>query len=934
MLSRLAGVGVMVWLGLWSAGLRAQSSVATCGVPPGGKAAVENLFNEQQEIWLGQVEADLVESDVRPVQDRALNEHLQSIADRLLATMPPTKIQFTVTLVESNEVNAYSIAGGHIYVYRKLAAIAGSDDELAGVIGHEIGHILVHHSALDASRDMVRLLHITSVGDKEDIRRKFGAMLDAEYTDKHPDKVDEAPEEAQADQIGVYTAAAAGYRAQAYSDFWNRAFFVKGRTGSKLGDFLGITKPNQKRLRSINAFVAALPGGCGSKAPPRTDDFAAWHRAVVENQKGEEVARSVALHEATLTPPLRMELDQVRFSPDGRSILAQDQSSIFVLGREPLALRYRIDARQAMPAHFSPDSRSITFSTPGLHTEQWSTDEKKLLAAHEIYLPETCYDTRLSPDGRTLLCVQFDTEDWRLDLALVDTETSTTVWKKKGWLEPNGPLGYNLLVSAAMQTSTPFFVSSYSASGQVLLFGGGDAKVAFDLSKREVIKPGWDLKSSISGEYAFIGDDRVAGRNLSNPMESNVFSFPGGAHLLRTTLPPEIGTVTHPGDKQYVLGYGMQGYGVCLLDLASQKYVLQFKTHAMDVDGETVVGENNGGKLGIVQIGSSNNAKQQIIELPLSPLPYGTRSALSKDGRYLAISTQLRGGVWEVQTGKMLALVKGFTDAYWSDDDTVYMDVPKDKTVERHITRLVMQPRKLDSLPYKVDDETHLRYGRLTDWKLDAKKKSWTLAMHDPSDGKVIWSRVFADRYFSYTASLGDRDLIFDFPMSARTAKDAVKADAALAQQLQAIKKKDNARLIKILGGKTGEDAGSLVVELPPNFAGTDGLNRVGDLLYVGGFDDRTKVYSLKTAHQVRELTGYLMALDAETGRVFTANRVGEGVVYDAEGQELAHYQLGDPIRYALFREGAKVVTVLTADQKVRTMQVLDSSDQSAQVSH
>jgi hypothetical protein len=53
-----------------------------------------------------------------------------------------------------------------------------------------------------------------------------------------------------------------------------------------------------------------------------------------------------------------------------------------------------------------------------------------------------------------------------------------------------------------------------------------------------------------------------------------------------------------------------------------------------------------------------------------------------------------------------------------------------------------------------------------------------------------------------------------------------------------------------------------------------------------------------------------------------TGNRIGEGVVYDSEGKELAHYQLGDPIRFALFREGAKVVTILTADQKVRTMQV------------
>jgi hypothetical protein len=590
MLSRWAFVRWLAVLVVCSTAASAQNSVASCGVPPVASVSATNLFNEQQEIWLGQVEADLAEADMRNVRDLALSDHLQAIADRLLATLPPTKIQFKVTLIESNEVNAFSFAGGYIYVNRKLAAIADSDDELAGVIGHEIGHILVHHAALQTTREMTRLLKVTSVGDKEDIRKKFGAMLDAEYVQKHSEKEDSEPEEAQADQIGVYAAAAAGYRAQAYSEFWNRAFFVKGKTGSKLGDFLGLTKPDQKRLRSINTFVSALPLGCGSHAAALPLDFAAWHRAVIEDQKGLEVARSKALHEATLTPPLRMELEQIRFSPDGRSILAQDQSSIFVLGREPLALRYRIDASQALPANFSPDSRSITFSTPGLHTEQWSVDEKKLIAAHEIYTPQACYDTRLAPDGRTLLCVQFDTEKWQLNLALLDTATSETVWKKNDWLEPDGGLAYSLLVSQVSESNTPFFVSSYSADGRVLVFGGGEPKLAFDLDKRAVIKMGANLHSYITGEYAFIGNDRMAGRDRTDPKSSAVFSFPEGNRLLKTFLPPDFGSVTHPGSSQHIVEYGLKDFGVGLGDLGSQRFLLRLKTHAIDEDEGAFVG--------------------------------------------------------------------------------------------------------------------------------------------------------------------------------------------------------------------------------------------------------------------------------------------------------------------------------------------------------
>jgi len=253
------------------------------------------------------------------------------------------------------------------------------------------------------------------------------------------------------------------------------------------------------------------------------------------------------------------------------------------------------------------------------------------------------------------------------------------------------------------------------------------------------------------------------------------------------------------------------------------------------------------------------------------------------------------------------------------------MDVPKDLGVERHIAQLSLTAKTLKDVAYKVDDDTVMRYGRMTNWKLDEKKKTWTLSMHDPANDSVLWSKSFPDRYFSYTPSFGARDLIFNFDLSSHTAKEAIKADAKLASEAQAISDKKRARLIKVVDGNTGDEDGSLVVELPPNFAGTYGLDRAGDLLYVRGVDDRTSVYSIATGKQVRQLIGYVMGLDPVTARVFTANRIGEGMVYGADGKELAHYHLGDPIRYALFREGATMVTILTADQKVRTMKVGDA---------
>ena len=899
-------------------------------MPVSLRQAQPNIFSDQQEMWLGQVEADMTEGEVRPVHDVRLSAHLQKIADRLVAVLPPTGISFRVVMIDSNDLNGFSIAGGHIYITRKLAAAAQSDDELAGVIGHEIGHIISHQFGFETTREMKRLLNVTSVGDEADIRKKYEAMLDAEYRDKHSDLGESDADQAEADQIGLYAMVAAGYRADAFTGFWDRVFYVQGKTGSRLGDLLQITKPTQKRLRSMNAMIAALPQGCQRSAAPSDNGFAAWHQLVVANQKGDEGPRSEALSVVTLTPALRLELSQLRFSPDGQSILAQDASSIFVLSRNPLAVRYRIDASGARPANFSPDSQSITFSTPGLHVEQWSAKEHKLLAAHEMFPRNPCYESKLSPDGRTLVCVEFDLDEGQLGLALIDTTSSEVVWENKRWMRPDFSLAYSLLLSKTLEESSSVFLASYSADGNTLLFAGGKDKVAFDLRNRTPIKIGTGVRETISGAYAFVGNDRVAGAYLFEPAKSNVVSFPDGKILQKVNMALlGVGTVSNPGSRLNVLLYG-KDHAIAIYDLAAAKVLAMSKSQALDEDDQMMVTETLAGELALGHIGDTDPKKFERASLPLSPLPWYPVSALSKDGKYLALSTRKRGELWDLATGKELGMVHGFTDAMWTDEDVLFMDTAKFEDTERHIAKLSTATRTLTKLDYKVDDETHMRYGRLTDWKLDDKKKSWTLSLNDPDDGKVIWTRNFSDKAFSYTASYGDRDLIFNFDLNTHTAKEALKQNPALAAQAQAIKYKKSAALIRILSGKTGEDVGSLVVELPPNYAGTEGLNRAGDLLYVAGVDDRTAVYSISTGKQVLDIIGYVMALDPATGRVFAANRVGEATVYDAGGVALEHYMLGDPMRFAMFRENATLVTILTADQKVRTMKV--SASQSAQV--
>ena len=117
--------------------------------------------------------ADLIENRFRPVRNEALNIYLDTIANRLLSGLPPTKTRFRLMLVESSEINGFSLAGGRVYLTRKLVANAKNEDEVAGVIAHEMGHILTHQFAFETTANLRRLLGLPALETRLISTRSF-----------------------------------------------------------------------------------------------------------------------------------------------------------------------------------------------------------------------------------------------------------------------------------------------------------------------------------------------------------------------------------------------------------------------------------------------------------------------------------------------------------------------------------------------------------------------------------------------------------------------------------------------------------------------------------------------------------------------------------------------------------------------------------------
>ena len=905
----------------------AQVTYSACGPPPAILSPTQpNIFSDQQEQWLGDAIADWVEGYAKPVQDPAENAYLDHIAKRLLAVLPPTKIQFKVILVDSPEVNAVSLAGGHIYVTRKLVASAQTEDEVAAVLAHEMGHILSHQSAIEITADMRRLLGVTRVGDKADIYAKFQRWMDAKMTDKHPGPDPNSDEKQnEADVVSVYAIAAAGYRPQAFTEWWDRVRFVQGKTGNAVSDFFGITTADSKRLRSIERVVARLPQGCGGSQPNDSAEFEKWRELVIANQAGTLTADIKPTSESTLTPPLRMDLQQLRFSRDGKYILAQDETSIVVLSREPFQPLFRFDAQDALPAQFTPDSQRIVFHTRGLHTEEWSIADRKLIASHELVTKNACLQSKLSPDGRTAFCIYVHdanspgivTSTAVIGLSALDTATGSVLYQKDDFLKmPSGFLA-EFALAAISSLPVDLIRSSLSADGNLLLIGGGTDKLAFDLRTRTLVPIGKELKSSVVKAYAFVGNDKVLGE-AQDPKDTGIFSFPEGKRIQPVAF--RVDDLESATDSDYVLSRDVKNNAVGLADVSQAKFIAVSKSAAMDVWNGWLTNENVNGGVLLSKVADPGGVGSQTAMMPQSPLGSSGLTAVSADGHLLAISSGTRGGVWDLNTGKRVVLLRAFNSAYFSLDNSLYAEFAKHGTVDRSMARVSFSPLASVAMPYKEDDDTVLRFGMLQQWKR-TDQKHVELIVHKIDDNSVLWSKSFESEP-GYNYSLLPGQTILSFRLSTDGAKARLKDAPELAAEAAGIKEKESGWLIQELDNNNGNILRELVLKVPMIYQGSGGVTIVGDNLYLSGSGNRTMVYSVATQAQRREIFGYAIAADTASGHICTVNRRDEAVVYDAEGHQLASYRTGSPLLLAHFEQNGTRLLLLTADQKVRIMQI------------
>ena len=120
--------------------------VVACCCFMGLRPAEAGMISLEQEIKMGKETAQSLEAKYGLSQDYNLNSRVDRIGQRLAAVCGRNEIKYSFKVLNCDEVNALACPGGFIYVFKGLLDYMPTDTELAGVLGHEVGHVAKKHT--------------------------------------------------------------------------------------------------------------------------------------------------------------------------------------------------------------------------------------------------------------------------------------------------------------------------------------------------------------------------------------------------------------------------------------------------------------------------------------------------------------------------------------------------------------------------------------------------------------------------------------------------------------------------------------------------------------------------------------------------------------------------------------------------------------------
>ena len=218
-----------------------------------------NLFSKEQDVQVGQENATQVRKQMTVIKDPVLTEYVNRVGKRLMSAQEAQEsgFPFTFEVVADPSINAFALPGGPMFINTGLLRAVDNEAQLAGVMGHEMSHVILRHGTNQASKS--KLIELPAVlasqmsgGSMMGQLAQLGIGLGANSVLLKFSRTAES----QADLTGSHLMAESGYNPVEMARFFEK---LNAAGGQRAPQFLSDHPNPENRRKAIEQEITRLP---------------------------------------------------------------------------------------------------------------------------------------------------------------------------------------------------------------------------------------------------------------------------------------------------------------------------------------------------------------------------------------------------------------------------------------------------------------------------------------------------------------------------------------------------------------------------------------------------------------------------------------------------------------------------------------------------
>ncbi len=221
-----------------------------------------NVFSPQQDVEIGKEVSKQAEQQLVMLNDKKVDSYLDRLGKKLASKAPGEKYPYQFKGVNDLSINAFALPGGYLYINRGTIEAADNEAQLAGVIGHEIGHAALRHGTNQMTKATAMQLPLAVLGGVVGSNSIVGLLtqVGANFGTQSILLKYSRDAERQADLVGTQILYDNNYDPEQMAQFFMKLEEESKKSGSRPIQFFSSHPNPENRVTAVNAEVAKMGG--------------------------------------------------------------------------------------------------------------------------------------------------------------------------------------------------------------------------------------------------------------------------------------------------------------------------------------------------------------------------------------------------------------------------------------------------------------------------------------------------------------------------------------------------------------------------------------------------------------------------------------------------------------------------------------------------